>query len=133
MAGWTIDQRLANCRGEIVTDDYLASFTNHFDVDLSQDMELYRKANVFERILSLYCSPQISTKAQHKVLEVVYRAVQVGGSMTLITRAGILSWIDIQVLSDTKYTRVLQALKSALEGSSDPMEVEAWKTRSAKQ
>jgi nucleolar pre-ribosomal-associated protein 1 len=96
-------------------------------------MELYRKANVFERILSLYTSPQISTKVQHKILQLVYRAVQVGGSMTLITRAGILSWIDIQIaITKGQDTGVLPALKSAIEGSIDRMEVEAWKTRSTK-
>ena len=96
-------------------------------------MELYRKANVFERILSLYTSPQISVKIQHKIIQVVYRAIQVGGSMTLITRAGILSWIDIQLaVTRGQDTGVFQALKSAIEGSIDRMEVEAWKTRSTK-
>jgi nucleolar pre-ribosomal-associated protein 1 len=96
-------------------------------------MELYRKANVFERILSLYTSPQVSTKIQHKIIQVVYRAVQVGGSMTLITRAGVLSWIDIQLaVTKGQDTGVLLALKSAIDGSIDRMEVEAWKTRSTK-
>jgi nucleolar pre-ribosomal-associated protein 1 len=96
-------------------------------------MELYRKANVFERILSLHTSPQISTKIQHKIIQVVCRAIQVGGSMTLITRAGILSWIDIQLaVTRGQDTGILQALKSAIEGSIDRMEVEAWKTRSTK-
>jgi nucleolar pre-ribosomal-associated protein 1 len=96
-------------------------------------MELYRKANVFERILSLYASPQISAKIQHKIIQVVYRAIQAGGSMTLITRAGILSWIDIQLaVTRGQDTGVFQALKSAIEGSIDRMEAEAWKTRSTK-
>ena len=95
-------------------------------------MELYRKANVFERVLSLYCSPQLPTKIQYKILQVVFRAVQVGGSMTLITRAGVLSWLDVQVSSSTKDTGVLHALKSAIEGASDSAEVESWKTRSTK-
>ena len=96
-------------------------------------MELYRKANVFERILSLYCSPQGSTKLRRKVLQVVYRAVQVGGSMTLITRAGILSWLDLQLaVAKGLDTGVIQALKSAVDSSSDSAEIEAWKVRSTK-
>ena len=72
-------------------------------------------------------------KIQHKIIQVVYRAIQVGGSMTLITRAGILSWIDIQLaVTRGQDTGVFQALKSAIEGSIDRMEVEAWKTRSTK-
>lgn len=97
-------------------------------------MELYRKSNVFERILSLYCSPQLSTKTRHKILQVAYRAVQVGGSMTLITRAGILGWIDIQVaVANGQDTGALKALKSAIESSTNQEEVEAWKTRSNRQ
>jgi hypothetical protein len=53
--------------------------------------------------------------------------------MTLITRAGMLSWIEIHMSASGRDTFVLQALKSAIEGSSDPVEVEAWKTRSTKQ
>ena len=96
-------------------------------------MELYRKSNVFERILSLYCSPQLSMKTRHKILQVAYRAVQVGGSLTLVTRAGILGWIDIQVAVATgEDTCVLKALKWAIEGSTNQEEVETWKMRSTK-
>jgi hypothetical protein len=49
--------------------------------------------------------------------------------MTLVTRAGILSWIEIQMSSSTKETDVLQTLKSAIENSTDQAEVSAWKTR----
>jgi nucleolar pre-ribosomal-associated protein 1 len=91
-------------------------------------MELYRRANVFERVLSLYCSPQ-ATKFQPKILQAVYRAVQVGGSLTLITRTGILSWIEIQISSSTKNVVILHALKTAMEKSSDFREVETWKAR----
>ena len=97
--------------------------------DPVQDMELYRRANVFERVLSLYCSPQLSTKLRHKILQVVYRAVQAGGSMTLITRAGVLSWIEIQTSLNAKDMAVLDALKMAMVESSDVAEVEVWKTR----
>jgi nucleolar pre-ribosomal-associated protein 1 len=92
-------------------------------------MELYRKANVFERVLSLYCSPQLSTKLRHKILQAVYRAVQAGGSMTLITRAGILSWIQIRTSLSANDMPVLHALKMAMVESSDVAEVEVWKTR----
>jgi hypothetical protein len=51
--------------------------------------------------------------------------------MTLITRAGILSWIEIQMSSNARDTTVLQALKTAIENSSDSVEVEAWKLRSS--
>ena len=54
--------------------------------------------------------------------------------MTLITRAGILSWLDIQLaLAKGQDTGVVQALKAEIESSTDVAEVEAWKARAAKQ
>ena len=52
--------------------------------------------------------------------------------MTLITRAGVFSWIEAQLASSTRDAGVLRALKSAMERSCDAVEVEAWKTRQAK-
>lgn len=92
-------------------------------------MDLYRKSNVFERLLSLYSSPHIPSKTRTKILQLVYRAVQVGGSMTLITRVGILSWLDVQLAIATD-VGVLEALKKALEEESRREEVQEWKFRS---
>ncbi len=92
-------------------------------------MELYRKANVFERILSLYSSPHVPSKTRTKILQVVHRAVQVGGSMTLVTRVGVLSWLDNQSTAAGSDAGVLRALKTAVEDSGDREEVEEWKSR----
>ena len=93
-------------------------------------MELYRKANVFERTLSLYSSPHVASQARTKVLQIMYRAIQVGGSMTLITRVGILSWLDIQLTEVGSDAAVLLALKALVENSCDRQEVDGWKSRS---
>jgi hypothetical protein len=52
--------------------------------------------------------------------------------MTLITRAGVFSWIETRTSSSIKDTGILEALKMALERLSSPVEVEAWKTRLTK-
>ncbi|KAJ5677769.1 Nucleolar pre-ribosomal-associated protein 1 N-terminal [Penicillium maclennaniae] len=91
------------------------------------DMEVYRRANVFERILSLYQSPSLGSSARRKILHVIYRAAQVGGSTTLITRAAVISWIQLQIAeADDKEVALLSALARALYKMSDRERVDAW-------
>lgn len=92
-------------------------------------MEIYRRANVFERILSLYQSPTLSASARRKILHVVYRAAQVGGSTTLITRTAIISWIQIQAAeADTQNATMLSALARVVYETSDHERVDSWST-----
>ncbi|OQE31505.1 hypothetical protein PENSTE_c001G05292 [Penicillium steckii] len=92
-----------------------------------EDMEIYRRANVFERILSLYQSSSIGTEARKKILHIIYRAAQVGGSTTLITRAAIISWIQVQITeADAKEAALLSALARKLYEMSDRERVDAW-------
>ncbi|KAJ5312848.1 hypothetical protein N7508_003678 [Penicillium antarcticum] len=91
------------------------------------DMEVYRRANVFERILSLYQSPTLGPTARRKILHIVYRAAQVGGSTTLITRSGVISWIQIQVAeANSKEAAQLSALAKSLYGTCDRGRVDSW-------
>ncbi|KKY18684.1 putative ribosome biogenesis protein urb1 [Phaeomoniella chlamydospora] len=64
------------------------------------DLELYRKAKIFERILAWSESPGLHERLQLKVYELVYKAAQVDHSNTLITRMGILGWLSFE---GTKY------------------------------
>lgn len=90
-------------------------------------MEVYRRANVFERIFSLYQSPTLNATSRRKILHIVYRAAQVGGSTTLITRAAVINWIQVQVTeADEKETALLLALARALYETSDRARVDAW-------
>lgn len=90
-------------------------------------MEVYRRANVFERILSLYQSPTLGPAARRKILHIVYRAAQVGGSTTLITRSGVISWIQIQAAeADPKEAAQLAALARALYDTCDRERVDGW-------
>lgn len=96
---------------------------------LLQDMEIYRRANVFERILSLYQSPSLNASARRKILHIIYRAAQVGGSTTLITRAAIISWVQVQIAeADAKETALLSALARMLYETSDQERVNSWST-----
>ncbi|KAI9928385.1 hypothetical protein ASPWEDRAFT_170615 [Aspergillus wentii DTO 134E9] len=91
------------------------------------DMEVYRRANVFERVLSFYDSPSAGVSSKRKILELMYRATQVGGSTTLITRAAAISWIQSQVAAvNDKEASTITAIARAVRQSSDQERVDKW-------
>ncbi|KAE8147931.1 ribosome 60S biogenesis N-terminal-domain-containing protein [Aspergillus avenaceus] len=98
------------------------------------DMEIYRRSNVFERALSFYESPSTSIPAKRKILHLLYRSTQVRGSTTLITRAGIVSWVQsqVQAVSD-KEAETYVAIAQALYESSDQGRVSKWSEGGAEQ
>ncbi|KAL4797533.1 ribosome 60S biogenesis N-terminal-domain-containing protein [Aspergillus venezuelensis] len=92
-----------------------------------RDMEIYRRANVFERVLSFYESPGAGFTAKRKILHLIYRSSQVQGGTTLITRAGIVSWIQSQLPGVTgRDASTLTAMAQSLYESADHDRVEKW-------
>ena len=89
----------------------------------STDLDIMRKSGVFERVMALYSSPAASEHlVKRRVLELLYRATCIeGGSDTLITRAGVLSWLDIA--QDGSICRTLR--KRVLE-TCDAKRVHEW-------
>ena len=90
------------------------------------DLEILRRAGVFERVMSLYSSPGAGTHKQvkEKVLEVIWRATHVdGGSTTLITRTGVLSWLDMVKPGEKS---VEAALKKRIVETCDRAKIEEW-------
>ncbi|KAL8671196.1 MAG: hypothetical protein Q9168_004292 [Polycauliona sp. 1 TL-2023] len=65
----------------------------------SADMELYRRSHILERLFSLLTSPSLPAVQQKRVMELLYRYIQVGGSTTLITRCSLLSWVPSYLTS----------------------------------
>ncbi|KAL4887704.1 ribosome 60S biogenesis N-terminal-domain-containing protein [Aspergillus karnatakaensis] len=106
--GWLLDLLIAGLRTE-------------------QDMEIYRRANVFERVLAFYESPSAGFSAKKKIVHLVYRSVQVHGATTLITRAGIISWIQSQLPAVTdKDVSTLAAMAQSLYESADHDRAATW-------
>lgn len=91
-----------------------------------QDLEIYRRANVFERLLSLYNSPTLATSAKRKILHVIYRATQVGGSTTLVTRAATISWIQSQIAGLDNNDLTIKALANAVHDTADHDRINKW-------
>ncbi|KAG0642180.1 hypothetical protein HOY80DRAFT_1008100 [Tuber brumale] len=63
-----------------------------------KDLDLYRKRNVFGNCLNVYNSPYTSDREKEKIIELLWNAAGIeGGGTTLITRNGIISWIENQL------------------------------------
>ncbi len=60
-------------------------------------MDTYRRCHIFERLLAMSASPSLPKVCMEKVVALLYRCTYVGGGSTLITRCGLLSWIDFRV------------------------------------
>ncbi|KKK17770.1 hypothetical protein P175DRAFT_0498459 [Aspergillus ochraceoroseus IBT 24754] len=91
------------------------------------DMDIYRRANVFERVLAFYDSPSAGFSAKRRILHLLFRATQVQGSTTLITRAGIISWIQSQLPGVSgRDESTLTAMAQSLYESSDQDRAAKW-------
>ncbi|DAA72605.1 TPA_exp: putative Ribosome biogenesis protein URB1 [Trichophyton benhamiae CBS 112371] len=90
------------------------------------DMDIYRRAGVFERLFSLYSSPALTGGLRKKVLHLVYRVCEIGGSTTLITRAAALSWVQGQAAISDAHSSTLRALATELYRTSSSEWVDRW-------
>ena len=96
------------------------------------DMELYRKAGLFERLGSLYFRPGAKREERKAVLEVVWRGVEVeGGADTLVTRCGIKAWLEIVKGRDGpgELGRIAEALERRVEERCDEEYISQWERR----
>ncbi|PVH80324.1 hypothetical protein DL98DRAFT_515428 [Cadophora sp. DSE1049] len=63
----------------------------------TEDMGLYRKRLVFEKLLSLYNSTYLGAGLRDKILRIFFRATTIeGGSTTLVTRFSAMTWLEAQ-------------------------------------
>ena len=91
----------------------------------SADLEILRKTGVFEKTMALSSSSGISRHSQvrQRVLELLWRVTFVdGGSTTLVTRTGILAWLDMM----REDTRVATELRVRILQTCDSKKVEEW-------
>ncbi|KAF2083918.1 hypothetical protein K490DRAFT_50448 [Saccharata proteae CBS 121410] len=96
------------------------------------DMEIFRVRNVFERILAIYDLPSVSGKMKVKVLRLLFRAAAVGGSTTLITRSGILSWVQLQLSHKDGNEATHRRLAERLYSTCDHAKVDEWSSGGVK-
>jgi len=89
-------------------------------------MELYRQCSAFERFLALYSSPHLPPALRKRIIRFSLRATYVGGSTTLLTRAGILSWTQVQIALKDSNAVMLKLLLERLFETCDHRRIGDW-------
>lgn len=134
---WKVDTLLRHFWHRIVESEPDDDGTYHKEVDwyldylldslrTPADMELFRRSNIFEQLLSHYNSRSCAVTAKEKIVRLLLRATHVGGSTTLITRCGLVSWIQMMLDGYDPRHRSLRILASRIYESCDQEKVTAW-------
>ncbi|KAJ4368078.1 hypothetical protein N0V83_006433 [Neocucurbitaria cava] len=90
------------------------------------DMELFRRSNIFEQLLAHYGSRSCAASAKDKIVKLLLRATHVGGSTTLITRCGLISWIKMMLEGHDPRHRALKTLAMRVYETCDQEKVAQW-------
>ncbi|KAF2855567.1 hypothetical protein T440DRAFT_439902 [Plenodomus tracheiphilus IPT5] len=96
------------------------------------DMELFRRSNIFEQLLSHYSSRSCAVAAKEKIVRLLLRATHVGGSTTLITRCGLVPWIQIMLDGHDSRHRALRMLALRVYETCDQEKVSQWSSATMK-
>ncbi|KAK5085797.1 hypothetical protein LTR05_005085 [Lithohypha guttulata] len=92
------------------------------------DMELYRRCNLWEHVLSLYSSPCLSQQNKLLILALLRNGIDItGGADMLWTRFGVYGWLSIMSKNDFEHADYFDLLKGKLEKRCDTEAIERWK------
>lgn len=141
---WNVQHLLSEFWHAIVTSEPDEDGTYHQEVDwflnylfdslrTSQDMEYFRKSNIVEQLLGHYGSRSCAVSAKEKILRLLLRATHVDGSTTLITRCGLLPWIQMMLDSQDPRHRALKTLALRAYETCDQERVNEWSSGSVAQ
>jgi len=94
------------------------------------DLDLFRRSGCFEEICTEISNPYMKTGLRTRVFKILYRATCIeGGSTTLVTRFGIMSWLEMQ-RQDYFLTKeeklIAAALKERVWRTCDQGRVSTW-------
>ncbi|KAI0840993.1 ribosome 60S biogenesis N-terminal-domain-containing protein [Hypoxylon sp. FL0890] len=93
------------------------------------DVALFHKRKVFERLFALTYNPFMGPNLRTQILRIVFRMTQIeGGSDTLITRFGAVSWLLTQrdAATDAAERGVYQALLRRIWETCDQKRIFVW-------
>ncbi|KAK8868137.1 ribosome 60S biogenesis N-terminal-domain-containing protein [Apiospora arundinis] len=97
------------------------------------DVAVFHKRKVFERVMVLISNPYMGPNLRTQILRIIYRATTVeGGSDTLVTRFGGVSWLSAQGFTSQTDGDVCRALAKRLCATCSPERLEAWAKHSGK-
>ncbi|TPX07345.1 uncharacterized protein E0L32_010767 [Thyridium curvatum] len=93
------------------------------------DLFLVHGKRLFERLLALTANPYARQPVRMQVLRIVYRATAIkGGSDTLVTRFGLISWLESQTakFSGEEEAKIYKALLRRVWNTCDQERVRQW-------
>ncbi|KAK2595910.1 hypothetical protein QQS21_006505 [Conoideocrella luteorostrata] len=92
------------------------------------DLGIFHKKRWFEKILALGCNPYLRSALRNRLLRLVYRATCIeAGSTTLMTRFGVLSWLDTRrAACDVEEAAIYEALTIRAWQTCDQERVRVW-------
>ena len=79
-----------------------------------------------EKVLDLFASPSAPKGVKEAVLKVVYRVAAVGGATSLVTRTGVLAWLEVRAKMGDVEATTLGVLRKKVEEGVDGQRVETW-------
>ncbi len=98
------------------------------------ELGIYHKRRVFEKTLGLYSNVYLSDLLRERVLQILWQATEVeGGSETLLTRFGVVSWLSAQVAVEGKRGLVARVLLKKLLDTCNEERLEKWAGQTLKQ
>ncbi|PNY24013.1 Uncharacterized protein TCAP_06067 [Tolypocladium capitatum] len=93
------------------------------------DLGVFHKKKWFEKILALGSNPYLRSSLRNRILKIIYRATCIeAGSSTLVTRFGVLSWLDAQraACAAGEEAAVYEGLMKRVWETCDQERVAAW-------
>lgn len=93
------------------------------------DLGVFRSKRWFEKILALGANPHLRFNIKTRILRLVYRASTIeSGSTTLVTRFGIISWLDAQraLCSVRDEAAVFEGMMRRIWNTCDQDKATAW-------
>lgn len=91
-----------------------------------QDALVLISRNTLEKILALFASPSAPRGVKEKIVQLVWAVAKVGGATSLVTRTGVLAWLEVrQGLKDVE-AGSLKALKEAVMEGIDADRMGTW-------
>ncbi|KFY33787.1 hypothetical protein V494_07333 [Pseudogymnoascus sp. VKM F-4513 (FW-928)] len=93
----------------------------------ADELAIFHKRRVFEKALGLYSNVYMADSLREKILQIVWRATEIeGGSETLLTRFGVVSWLKAQVALEGKKGLTAQILLERLVSTCSEERLKGW-------
>lgn len=92
-------------------------------------MAQFHLLTVFEKVLAYYSSTLAIGAEKELVLKLLARASQSGCCTSLVTRLGLLSWLDAELAKHDKYSSALRTLTIRFQEGCQQSQIDNWAGR----